>query len=416
MSINLTSKNITAIVIGNALEWYDFVVYSFLTVFIAKLFFPATSPTASLLAATATFGVAFLIRPLGGVVFGMYADKYGRKSAITAVIASMTMAILIISFAPTYAQVGILAPLIILFARLIQGFSAGGEFSTSMAMLIELSPYESRGFYGSWQMVGQVLAMLAGSSMGMLLTSMFSETQIENGAWRIPFFVGLIIAPVGFYIRQHMTEDRKPFAASEKTSLMNKLSGQWQQVLIAMGLVVGGTVSVYINISYIPTFASIYLHLSLYNAFFCVTCGALLMVILMPFVGKLSDRIGRKPILLVSLSLYLLLVYPLFVWLIAEPTVFRLMIVELISCILLAGYYGVYAVIIAEIFPRDIRSTGLGISYNMTVMLFGGFAQFIVTWLVFYFKSPIAITYYLYGAIILTLIAAFFYDKKRKLI
>ncbi|MGQ3891308.1 MFS transporter [Legionella sp. CNM-4043-24] len=407
---NLTAGNISALVIGNALEWYDFFIYSFLTIYIARVFFPNVDATMSLLATTATFGVAFFMRPLGGLLIGLYADKCGRKAAISAVMAMMTVAMLLISLTPSYQQIGIAAPLLIVSARLLQGFSAGGEFCTSMAMLIELSPQNRRGYYGSWQMVGQILAMFVGSSMGLWLSTRFTAASIEAGAWRIPFLLGLLIAPTGLYIRRRLHEEptQEP---GDMSAPLYRLKALWRQILIAMGLIVGATVSIYVNISYIPTFMSTWYHLPIHQGFFSVSCAAVLMIGCIPLAGILSDRIGRKPVLLASVSTYLALIYPLFSWLLSTPDWQHLLLVESICCICLAAYYSVLVVIIAEIFPREVRSTGLGISYNAAVMIFGGTAQFVVTWMIQSFQTPFAMIWYLMAAMSITLLAALFYDQ-----
>ncbi len=413
---SLSIKTIITVVIGNALEWYDFVVYSFLTVYLAKIFFPSVHEANSILAATATFGVAFCMRPLGGILFGIYADKYGRKSAITTIIALMTVAVFIIAVVPSYAQIGMAAPVLIVFARLLQGLSAGGEFGTSTAMLIELSPRGQRGYYGSWQMVGQSLAMLLGASIGMGLTYFLTTQQIESWGFRIPFIFGLIIAPVGIYIRRHLEEttiDESLIHPRKEVHFSQKIRAHRRQLLIAMGLVVGGTVSTYTNLSYMPTYVVRYLHLSMADAFMALIIGVLLMIILMPLFGGLSDRIGRKPILVNAILIYFLSIYPLFLWLHHDPSIGKLIVAQLIFCLLLSAYFGVFAVILAELFPKEIRSTSLSISYNLAVMLFGGFAQFIVTWMIEVTATSLAITYYLMIAILISLVAALFYQEKR---
>ena len=418
MAVPLTIKNMTAIVIGNALEWYDFVVYSFMTIYIAAAFFPNSNNTSSLLAAMATFGVAFFMRPFGGIVLGFCPDRYGRKFTMTLIITLMTIALFMISFCPTYAQIGMVAPVMIVIARLIQGFSAGGEFGTSMAMLTELSPPHQRGYYCSWQMVGQVGAMLFGSSIGLILTSLFSHDEMIKFGWRIPFVVGLIIAPVGYYIRRHMKETlpliRNQSNADAMTRITVRLRDHFHHLLIAMGLVIGCTVTNYINTTYIPIFSSIYLGIPIHDAYLCVSASTILMCLTIPYVGAYSDAIGRKRILITSLLLYVITVVPLFDWLISSPSFARLLTIELVFSVLIAGFFGVFAVVMADIFPLGIRSTALGISYNLMVMMFGGFAQFIVTTLIKTFHSLMAITYYLLFAMVIALVAAVCYRERRK--
>ncbi|HTM64316.1 MAG TPA: MFS transporter [Gammaproteobacteria bacterium] len=416
-SAKISIKNVIAVIIGNALEWYDFVVYSFMTVVIAKIFFPSAHPANSILAATATFGVAFCLRPLGGIVLGIYSDKHGRKAAITLVIAIMTLAILMISTAPTYAQAGITAPLIIVIARMLQGFSAGGEFAVSTSLLIEMAPPAERGYYGSWQMAGQMTAMLMGAAVGMILTTHYTLQQFEEFAWRIPFMAGLIIAPIGFYLRNNLKETHVASVRETKkrNHFWSDMRAHWRQILIAMGIVVGGTVTTYVNISYLPTYAVIYLHMPLNDAFTALAIAVFMMILLIPFFGMLSDRIGRKSILFSSIFMYLILIYPLFYWLAASPGFLNLMMVELICCLLLAAFFGVFAAVVAELFPINIRSSGLGISYNLTVMLFGGFAQFIVTWLIETLQTPVAIAYYLMASVFISCVAAYFYEEDGRL-
>ncbi len=414
-AVSISVRNMIAIVIGNALEWYDFVVYSFMTVVIARQFFPSLNLANSILATTATFGVAFCVRPLGGIVMGVYADRHGRKAALTIVIAIMTIALLMISFAPTYAAVGIFAPIFMVVARMLQGFSAGGQFGVSTSALIEMAPPHQRGYYGSWQMAGQMLAMWLGSIVGYIVTNVLSESQVESYGWRIPFMLGLLIAPVGLYLRSHLTEPSSQAGRllHQKNHLWAEMRAHWRQVLVSMGLVVGGTVATYINVSYLPTYCVAYLHLPINTAFIALSVAVLVMVILIPIFGDWSDRIGRKKILVTSVLIYLIIIYPLFAWLVAEPSLSKLMIVELCSCLLLAAYFGVFAAAVAELFPMAIRSSGLGISYNLTVMVFGGFAQFIVTWLIESLHSPIAIVYYLIVSFAISFVAAIFYQDEK---
>lgn len=412
----ISKKTIAAIVIGNALEWYDFIVYSFMMVFIAKLFFPSSDPTNSLLAAAATFGAAFFMRPLGGVILGIYADKHGRKAAMTLVITLMTIALLLIACAPTYAQVGIFAPMILVFARLLQGFSAAGEFGSSSALLIELSPAHRQGLYGSWQMFGQTLAIFIGGAVGMVLTRSLSIEQLESWGWRLPFVFGLIIAPIGLYIRRHLDEDKlmKP-AHKVKVDFVRLCKDNVSNMLLSIGLVVSGTTSFYVNLIFLPTYAKNYLHLSMDDAFVAVAVGALTAVILIPFFGALSDKIGRKPIIITALALYLVTVYPIFSWMAHQPTLGKLILTEVVFCIFLAAYFSVFTTILARLFPYEVRATGLSISNNLAIMLFGGFGQFIVTWLIKVTESILAPSFYVTLGVAISLLTAILLPTQKRI-
>jgi len=407
---------IAAAVIGNALEWYDFIVFGFFTVIISRLFFPTDSQYASLLLTTATFGVGFFMRPVGGVLLGLYADRRGRKAALLAVIATMTVAIALIAFAPTYAAIGIGAPLIIVLARLLQGFSAGGEFASATAFLIESAPAGRRGFYGSWQMVGQGLAVLAGAILGTVLTRTLSPEALDGWGWRIPFLCGLIIGPVGLYIRRNLAET-DAFLQSNQTAATNAaespaLAAHAKEILICMGMVVSGTISFYVILIYIPTFARTQLHIPLDQAFLAQSIGLAFEVMLIPICGILSDRIGRKPVMMTALGLSLIVTYPLFAWVSSNPSFSSLLTMQVILCGLFGIFNGPVSTALGEQFPTRVRSTALAIGYNIAVMLFGGFAQFFVTWLIHASGTPIAPAFYLiFGAAVGLLAAAFLAER-----
>jgi len=407
---------IAAAVIGNALEWYDFIIFGFFTVIISRLFFPADSQYASLLLTTATFGVGFFMRPVGGVILGIYADRRGRKAALLAVIASMTVAIALIAFAPTYAAIGIGAPLIIVLARLLQGFSAGGEFASATAFLIESAPAGQRGFYGSWQMVGQGLAVLAGAILGTVLTHTLSPEALEGWGWRIPFLFGLIIGPVGLYIRRNLAETAA-FLQSDRSSAVRvagsgALASHAKKILVCMGMVVSGTISFYVILIYIPTFARTQLHLPLDQAFLAQSIGLACEVVLIPICGVLSDRIGRKPVMIVALGLSLVVTYPLFAWVSSSPSFSSLLAMQVVLCGLFGVFNGPISTALGEQFPTRVRSTALAIGYNIAVMLFGGFAQFFVTWLIHATGTPIAPAFYLmFGAAVGLLAAPFLAER-----
>lgn len=417
-------RNLAAAVIGNALEWYDFLVFAFMTPIIARLFFPV-DPTAKsgdlndILMTTAIFGVGFFMRPVGGIILGMYGDKKGRKAALVLVTSLMAISMAIITFAPTYQSAGILAPLLILIARLVQGFSAGGEFGTATALLIEMAPREKRGYYGSWQMTGQMIGLLIGAAAGTLMTAYFTQEQIEAGAWRIPFFIGLIIIPVAVYIRQRLDETeafrnakREELADGHHISIGELLAHSWRETILGFGLVAAATVTVYITFTYLVTFATKILHLPLQETFEVQMLGALWVVILTPLMGLLSDRIGRSIILIGSLAVYFVILFPLYSWLTAEPSISRLIVVQLSTGLCAAAFFAVFSTVMAVLFPTRVRSLGLSISYNLAVMLIGGFAQFIVTWLIQRTGSPMAPTYYVMFGVGLGLIAALILGKR----
>jgi MFS transporter, MHS family, proline/betaine transporter len=410
---------IAAAVIGNALEWYDFIVFGFFTVVIARLFFPSDSQYASLLLTTGTFGVGFFMRPVGGILLGIYADRRGRKAALLMVISLMTAAIAMIAFAPTYAAIGVGAPLIMVVARLLQGFSAGGEFASATAFLTESAPAGRRGLYGSWQMVGQGLAVLLGAILGTLLTRSLTPETLDSWGWRIPFLFGLIIGPVGLYIRRNL-DDTSAFLQSNRSSVGQQGSGSVlishvKEMLACMGMVVSGTISFYVILIYIPTFARTQLHLPLDQAFLAQSIGLACEVVLIPICGVLSDFIGRKPVMIAALVLDLLVTYPLFSWVIStSPSFGALLTMQIILCGLFGVFNGPISTALAEQFPTRVRSTALAIAYNIAVMLFGGFAQFFVTWLIQATGTPIAPAYYLmFGAAVGLLAALFLKERAR---
>src|SRR5690606_11060210 len=268
----------------------------------ARLFFPVDPSAKSgdlndILMTTAIFGVGFFMRPVGGVILGMYGDRKGRKAAMVLVTSLMAISMAIITFSPTYQTAGILAPILILIARLIQGFSAGGEFGTATALLIEMAPPGKRGFYGSWQMTGQMIGLLIGAAAGTLMTVYFTQEEIEAWAWRIPFFVGLIIIPVAVYIRQQLDETavfrnakKLEAAVGRRITIGELLVNAWRETVLGIGLVAAATVTVYITFTYLVTFATKILKLPLQETFEVQMLGALWVVILTPLMGLLDRK------------------------------------------------------------------------------------------------------------------------------
>lgn len=411
-------RQIIAAVLGNTLEWYDFIVYGFMTSIISKLFFPADgNEFISLLMATATFGVGFFMRPVGGVLLGIYADRKGRKAAMQLIMAIMALVSLLIACAPPYAAIGIAAPLLIVLARLLQGFATGGEYASATAFLVEAAPPHQRGLYGSWQLVGQMLAILGGAGMGGLITHHLDQGQLESWGWRLPFVVGLLIAPVGLWIRRYMDEteafvDSAQAEINDASSTMQTaLQQSRRHILLTVGLTIPGTAAFYVLLVNMPAYVHHQFGLPLDQVFFIQMLVVAWMTLLIPLSGALSDRIGRRPLLLWPYVGLLLTVYPGFVWLAAAPGIERLLLVQLLFCTLLGLSFGPAPTAVSELFPVKVRSTGVSIGYNLAVMIFGGFAPFIVTWLSGKTNSPIAPVYYLLFSTALGVVACYYLPR-----
>jgi MFS family permease len=302
--------------------------------------------------------------------------------------------------------------LLIVLARLLQGFATGGEFASATSFLIESAPPNRRGLYGSWQMFGQGLAVFCGAGVTALVTNGLSPEALDSWGWRIPFIIGLIIGPVGLWMRRHLSETsaflEAQQAPKEKRSLARMLRNHMREVITVMALTVCGTVGFYVILVYMPTFANRQLNLPLTDAFTAQVIAVALMTLLMPVFGALSDRVGRKLLIIAATAGLLIVLYPLFSWVHAAPSFARLMTMQVVLCTLLAVFFGPFSAAVAEQFPAGVRSTGLALAYNLAVMIFGGFAQFIVTWLIHTTGMAIAPVFYVMFAVTLGLIAGFF--------
>lgn len=408
-------RTIIAVSLGNWLELYDFTVFSFFAVLIGKLFFPSSSQYGSLLMALATFGIGFVMRPLGSVVIGRLADRKGRKPALTLTIWLMAAGTSLIGLAPTYADIGPAAPLLIVVGRLLQGFSAGGEVGAATSFLMESGPSRRRGFMVSWQMASQGAAVLAGALSGALLNHFLSQEALESWGWRLPFLLGLLIAPVGLYIRRHLDETHHQDAASQQ-SLGSLIRAQRRTLLLGGLLILGGTANMYIVAHYMPSYMIKVLGLPPANALIAGCSAGLALMLLSPLAGRLADRLRRrKPLLLGVNLLSLLAVWPCFALIQAHPGLpsALLTIVLLTSLLTLSGPAGL--LLIMEAFPRRNRATGLAIIYASGVTLFGGFAQFIVTWLISVSGSALAPSWYLMFCTSISLLALLaFHEHERR--
>jgi MHS family proline/betaine transporter-like MFS transporter len=401
---------ILAASIGNALEWFDLVVYGFFAVTIAKLFFPASTESISLMLTLGTFGISYLIRPLGGFVLGSFADRAGRKASMLLSIGLMMIGTLMIAIMPGYATIGLWAPFGILLSRLLQGFSAGGEFGCSTAFLVEHAP-ERRGFMGSWQFASQGLATLLASGFGALLTSQLSGAQLEAWGWRIPFLFGLAIGPVGFYIRKYVDEaaefdTQRKTQTQTHTPVRDLLATQKARVLLAVGALVISTAANYM-ILYMPTYAIKQLHLPAVTGFAATLATGLVLTVLTPVIGHWSDSAGRVRIMAAAALLMLATVYPTFLYMNRHASFATMLVAMIWIGALKAAYFGALPALMSEIFPTRTRATGLAVSYNIGVTVFGGFAPFIITWLIAASGNKLAPGFYLMFCAVLSLIALY---------
>lgn len=397
-------KAIYAASIGNMLEWYDFGVYAYLATLIAAKFFPGTDPTASLLAAFAAYGVGFLARPLGGVLIGRMGDVRGRKVALVLTIFMMALGTIGIGLLPSYETIGIWAPILLVALRIIQGIAAGGEWGTSTAFIIEWAPAERRGFFGSFQQVSTAGGSLLGSAIAALITTILSNEQMLAWGWRVPFILGVVLVVVGVYIRRNVDETPS-FQATRKAPVNEPVVSGLGLGVLAFGFTIFWTVAYYALLAWMPTFTQRYAGLTPSQALWCNTIGLIAMVIAIPLWGALSDRVGRRPLLLASTIGIGVLAWPLFSLMANVGGIAVVMPIQILLGVLLALYSGPGPAAISEIFPTHLRSTWMSAGYTVAAAVFGGFAPFMATWLIGATGSPVAPTYlYLMPAALISMI------------
>ena len=400
-------RTIVATTIGNGLEFFDFTVYGFLALVIGRQFFPTFTAYGQLLLTVASFGVGFIMRPLGGIVIGAYADRAGRKKAMTLTIFMMALGCAMIALAPTYARIGVAAPVLVVLARLVQGFSAGGEVGASTTLLVEHAAPAERGYMASWQFASQGLGVLLGALVVGVLSFALSPQAMEGWGWRVPFFLGMLIAPVGMYIRRHLEESLQvaPAVAARHRSTLAEVCGEHgRTVLAAILSIVGGTVAAYVVTFYMPTYAVRELGLPPTVALLGAALTGLLSFVLAPLVGRWSDRVGRKPLIVWSRVALVLMIYPGFLWLNASPTPAVLFTVVGLLSITLVVQTVPGITMLPEMFPKQVRASGMSLVYSVGVALFGGFSPFISTWLLNATGSRLAPAWYLLAMTLVSLL------------
>jgi MHS family proline/betaine transporter-like MFS transporter len=373
------------------LEWYDFTVYALFAGYIAESFFPGDGPDARLVKTFLFFGLGFVVRPLGAMLIGNFGDRAGRKAALTLTILLMAAGTGVIAFSPTYAAIGVGAPILLLLGRVLQGFSAGGEVGGATAYLLETGDPKERGRVASWLEASMGLSNILGALAAFSVTALLSDAEVRAWGWRLPFIFGLAIAPVGLYLRRTLDETeefcaeaalRRDDPARNRVPLLEIFRHHGQTLLIGFLVAVLWAVAVYVLMIFLPTYVQRpdTFHFTARQAFGASLIGNVPFVIGCVWFGSLSDRIGRRVSLFASAAALLVCVLPLFVWLKADPTLPTLLVVQSTLCILVASFVGVAPAALSEIFPAGVRSTGTSLVYNGAFTLFGGFAPMILTW------------------------------------
>jgi MFS transporter, MHS family, citrate/tricarballylate:H+ symporter len=390
---------------GNFLEMYDFIVYGYYAVYIANTFFPAKTAFTSLMLSLATFGAGYLMRPVGAIVLGSYIDRRGRREGLLLTLGLMAIGTLTIAMTPGYSRIGVVAPIIVVTGRLLQGLSAGVELGGVTIYLAEIATEGHRGFYCSWQSASQQAAVVFTATIGLLLTGTLSKSQMTLWGWRVPFLIGCLIIPLVLWLRRSLEETsaflqmkRRPRKTME---VFQVLAADWRIVFVGMMLSVFTTTFFYLITAYTPTFGRQALHLVAKSSFLVTSFIGLSNFIWVPVGGAVSDRIGRQPLLLVMPIIALLTVYPSMSWLAATPDFAKLLIVELWFSFLYGMYTGAMIPLLAELIPREVRTAGFALAYSLATAIFGGFTPAVCTALIEYSGNSAAPAWWLlFGALI----------------
>ena len=377
--------SIVRVASGNFLEMYDFMVFGYYAPEIARTFFPTASQFASLMLTLMTFGAGFLMRPLGAIVLGTYTDHHGRRAGLILTLGLMSVGTVSIACLPGYQKIGLIAPLLVLLGRLLQGFSAGAELGGVSVYLSEIATPGHKGFYVSWQSASQQVAVIFAAILGVILHSRFSPAQMVAWGWRVPLLIGCSIVPLLFLLRRSLEETdefkRRRTRLSGREILVS-LANNWRVVAIGMLLTTMTTVSFYMITAYTPTFGSTVLRLPSSDSLLVTLCVAASNLFWLPIMGAFSDRVGRKPLLLACTLLALITAYPALAWLVVAPSFSRLLVVELWLSFLYASYNGAMVVFLTEMMPIEVRTSGFSLAYSLATAIFGGFTPAISTYLI----------------------------------
>lgn len=398
--------------VGNMIEWFDYASYGYLAAVIAAVFFAPGDETAALLATFAVFAVSFVVRPIGGLVWGHYGDRIGRQRVLALTIIIMSAATFAIGLIPSYASIGLAAPLLLLLCRLVQGFSASGEYAGASSFIAEYAPDERRGLLVSMVPASTAAGLVLGASIAALLEHGLSEAALHSWGWRVPFLLGGPLGIAGLYIRLKL-EDTPLFRALEREQhvarapVLTGIRENWRQILVAFGVICLNAVGFYMILSYMPTYLSRELGFDPVTAILTTIVSVAAYVLLLPLVGVLADRFGRRPVLFAACALFLLLTLPLFQLLSLGGVAFAVLAQTLLGAIL-AGNDGVLATFLSEMFPTAVRYSSFALSFNLGNAVFGGTAPFVATYLISLTGTDFAPGFYLMAAAVVAFLALLF--------
>src|SRR5713226_5341158 len=382
---NTKIRSVIRVSSGNFLEMYDFMVFGYYATAIGKAFFPSGNPFVSLMLSLMTFGAGFLMRPLGAIVLGAYTDRHGRRAGLLLTLGLMSVGIFSIACVPGYTTIGLFAPLLVLIGRLLQGFSAGMELGGVSVYLSEIATPGDKGFYVSWQSGSQQVAVMFAALVGVVLNSKLPPEKMTAWGWRVPLLLGCVIIPFLFRLRRSLQETDEFIARKHRPStseILRSLKAHWGIVAIGTMMVTMTTVCFYMITAYTPTFGNTVLHMAARDSLIVTLCVGASNLFWLPVMGALSDRVGRRPLLLVFTILMLVTAYPAMLWLVREPTFARLLSVELWLSFLYGSYNGAMVVFLTEIMPVDVRTSGFSLAYSLATAIFGGFTPAISTYLI----------------------------------
>ncbi len=406
-------------IFGNLLEWYDFALYGYFAPIIGHLFFPMHSKFSSLLVTFGVFAIGFFMRPLGAILFGHYGDRLGRKKTLAAGIILMALPTTLIGLLPTYEQIGFMSGVLLTLCRLLQGLAIGGEFGGSITYIIEHAPPKQRGLYGSWVMFSAFAGLLVGSATGALMGLWMPQSVLQTWGWRLPFIAGFLLGFIGLYLRLYMPES--PFfleAKAErrlvKTPLLTAIKTCWRNMLIALGLDFLPAMGFYLLFVYLSSYMVTYLKVPLEKALTCNTLSMIVIIIFIPFTGWLSDKIGRKPVLMIGAISYLIFSYPLFI-LLQQADFNAIWLAQSCFALIVCFAYGTIPATFVELMPTAVRYTAMSLPYNLANALFGGTAPLVATYLIGKTNNLLAPGFYLMlGAIIMLISLGFLKESYKK--